>query len=82
MRYKYLKRLKAKKKASDAEQRRTGMGYRNNIKKSHVGLGVVRTIMNAIEARELARTKSSGASSSVHPESHTHTQKILMVLEP
>lgn len=42
----------------------------NNIKKNHVELGVVRTLINAIEARELVRIKSSGTSSSVHPKSH------------
>lgn len=56
------------------------MGYMKNIKKSHVGLGVVRTMIKATEAREHARIKSSGTSPSVHPESHKN--KILMALEP
>lgn len=45
------------------------MGYMDNMK-NHVELGVVKTMLNSTEARELARIKSSGTSSSVHPKNH------------
>lgn len=54
------------------------MGYMD-IMKNRVELGVVKTMLNSTEARELARIKSSETSSSVHPKNH---KKILMDLEP
>lgn len=46
------------------------MGYMNSIRKNRVELGVVRTMLNAVEAGELVWIKFSGTSSSVHPKSH------------
>lgn len=63
----------SKGKVRDAAQKAAGArhGIHEQYKEGPVGLSVLRrTVVNEVEAREQARIKSSGTSSSVHPKSH------------